>query len=126
MIESWNQLAAELFGFARGAALASLVLLAVAAGVWALVRRRASAHLGAALFVLPLVPLVVPLPTLAVLDVPFAGEEHEFDMIVLDEHESIDDLIGLTFADELELAIVGGLVRRPAKIEDSPLGETSG
>lgn len=67
-IARWNTLADGLVDWALSAAVTSAVLLVVVALVWLAIRRRASAHLGHLLFLLPLVPLV--LPDLASVELP--------------------------------------------------------
>lgn len=59
--------------FVESATLASLFVLVVVACVWLAIRRRASAHLGYALFLLPLVPFVLPLRGLLPLQVETAA-----------------------------------------------------
>lgn len=56
--------------FVQSASIASALVLVVVAAVWFAIRRRASAHLGYALFLLPLVPFVFPLQGLFPLVVP--------------------------------------------------------
>ena len=59
-VERWNGLAEDLFAWGASAASMSAVLFVVAGIAWSLLRRRASAHLGHVLFLVPLVPLVLP------------------------------------------------------------------
>lgn len=53
----------------RGAVQATLVALVVGA-CWMLLRRRASAHLGAALLILPWIPLLAPVPNVLAIELP--------------------------------------------------------
>ncbi|MFT7485408.1 MAG: beta-lactamase regulating signal transducer with metallopeptidase domain [Candidatus Paceibacteria bacterium] len=56
--------------FVGSASLASSLVFLLSVGVWYAVRRRASSHFGYALFLLPLVPFIVPLQGLAPLVIP--------------------------------------------------------
>ncbi len=59
--------------FVQSATIGSLIVLLIVACVWSAIRRFASAHLGYALFLLPLIPFVLPLRGLLPLEVPLGG-----------------------------------------------------
>ena len=60
MIESWNAIAFAWAEWAWTASIASLVTFALVLLVWLALRRWISVHVGHALFLIPLVPLVLP------------------------------------------------------------------
>lgn len=59
-VELWNAAAEHWWSWAARAVIASTALFGVAAVTWLVIRRRASAHLGHALFLVPLAPFVLP------------------------------------------------------------------
>ena len=60
LVERWNDLSAALVEWAAVGMVTSCGVLLVAGLTWLAVRRRASAHLGHLLFLVPLLPLVLP------------------------------------------------------------------
>lgn len=68
LLETWNEGAAQWLDVVWRSGIATTVAALVVALVWLVVRRWSSAHLGYALFLIPLVLLVVPIPRLAALD----------------------------------------------------------
>lgn len=70
-LHSLNEWAADVWlpWMLRGALQGTLVALVVG-GAWLLLRRKASAHLGAALLLLPWIPLIAPLPGLLPIALP--------------------------------------------------------
>jgi beta-lactamase regulating signal transducer with metallopeptidase domain len=60
LASSWNELAASWLTWAMQAAVLSIVMLAVVSALWLVLHRRASAHLGHLLFLVPLLPLALP------------------------------------------------------------------
>jgi beta-lactamase regulating signal transducer with metallopeptidase domain len=59
-VATWNSVALDWGLWLVNAAVQSAWVLALVTGLWLLIRKRGSAHLGYALFLLPLVPLAAP------------------------------------------------------------------
>jgi len=72
-VESWNRSALSWAELAWQASFGSLAVLVAVAIIWLAVRKRVSAHVGHWLFLLPLVPLVLPTGILGAL-IPDLGE----------------------------------------------------
>ena len=59
-VQTWNRLADLWMNWILQSGVQSLLVLAIVSVLWVLIRKRASAHFGYALFLLPLVPLALP------------------------------------------------------------------
>ena len=68
LLETWNEGASQWLDVVWRSGIATTIAALVVALVWLIVRRWSSAHLGYALFLIPLAFLVIPIPRVAVFD----------------------------------------------------------